>query len=317
MLDVSIKDNSYSEIHVVFVTLKGALDSEKAIDFYDFINAETIKGFRKFVIDCSHLEYVSSSGISIMIRLQHKLLEKESVLAYYGFNKEISLVLNFFGLKKEITVADNSNNAIRMLNTELDAFSEKEKIYSVNEESKSELISPVFTDSMKSTEYEPIQIQISEPTASILDPDIAKKIRSNRLTLTDEHDALTEEQEIVEEIPTSPIERVHTKPVIEAVSPKYSELNIKLPFITRTETNPSKTTIMDSITDFETDHTERYDVSSLSKVTATNFTVLVVNCGNCGTKIRIRKQGKQQCPKCEYRFLLRQSGSISTIERLS
>ncbi len=73
---------------------------------------------------------------------------------------------------------------------------------------------------------------------------------------------------------------------------------------------------MDSITDFETDHTERYDVNTLSQATDTNFTVLVVNCGNCGSKIRIRKQGKQQCPRCGYKFLLRQSGSISTIERL-
>ena len=38
MLDVSIKEDNVNETQVVFVTLKGALDSEKAIDFYDFIN---------------------------------------------------------------------------------------------------------------------------------------------------------------------------------------------------------------------------------------------------------------------------------------
>ena len=69
MLDVSINENHLSETQVVFVNLKGALDSEKAIDFYDFINAEIIKGFRKFVVDCSNLDYISSAGISIMIRL--------------------------------------------------------------------------------------------------------------------------------------------------------------------------------------------------------------------------------------------------------
>ena len=61
MLDVSIKENHLSETQVVFVNLKGALDSEKAIDFYDFINAEIIKGFRKFVVDSSRLYYISSS----------------------------------------------------------------------------------------------------------------------------------------------------------------------------------------------------------------------------------------------------------------
>jgi len=309
MLDVSIKEDNVNETQVVFVTLKGALDSEKAIDFYDFINAEIIKGFRKFVVDSSRLDYISSSGISIIIRLQHKLLEKESRLVYFGFNKEISLVLNFFGLTKEIPIADNSINAVKLLNPNHDAFSKESEIYSIEEDSDSES-ELVITDLSKTSEYEPISIQVSEPkSATILEPEIAKKIKSNRFTLTEEYETL-------EEIATSPIEEVFPDPILESVTPKYPELKIKLPFITRTETNPSRTTIMDSITDFETDHTERYDVNTLSNVTDTNFTVLVVNCGNCGSKIRIRKQGKQQCPKCGYKFLLRQSGSISTIERL-
>ncbi|MBP7284343.1 MAG: STAS domain-containing protein [Leptospiraceae bacterium] len=309
MLDVSINENHLSETQVVFVNLKGALDSEKAIDFYDFINAEIIKGFRKFVVDCSRLDYISSSGISIMIRLQHKLLEKESVLVYFGFNKEISLVLNFFGLKKDIPVADTSDNALRLLKTDKDAFSEDDKIYSVNEVSNTETKISLSPEEL--AEYEPISIQISEShnTAPFLEPEIAKKIKANRLTLTDEFEAM-------EEIATSSVEQVLSNPVLEAVTAKYPELKIRLPFITRTETNPSRTTIMDSITDFETDHTERYDVNTLSNAIDTKFTVLVVNCGNCGSKIRIRKQGKQQCPNCHYKFLLRQSGSISTIERL-
>jgi anti-sigma B factor antagonist len=47
-----------------------------------------------------------------------------------------------------------------------------------------------------------------------------------------------------------------------------------------------------------------------------SFVELVINCTNCGTRIRIIKQGKQKCPTCSSRFLLRQSGSISTIEKL-
>lgn len=308
MLDVSIKEDNLNETQVVFVTLRGVLDSEKAIDFYDFINAEIIKGFRKFVVDSSRLEYISSSGISIMIRLQHKLLERESVLVYFGFNKEISLVLNFFGLSKEIPIADTSDNAINLLKPNHDAFAKESEIYSVEADSDDNKL--IITDLSKSNEYEPISIQVSEPkTSSILEPELAKRIKSNRFTLTEEHETL-------EEIATSPIEEVFPDTILESVTPNYPELKIKLPFITRMETNPSKTTIMDSITDFETDHTERYEVSTLSNANDTNFTVLVVNCGNCGSKIRIRKQGKQQCPKCGYKFLLRQSGSISTIERL-
>ncbi|HRG47773.1 MAG TPA: STAS domain-containing protein [Leptospiraceae bacterium] len=314
MLDVSINQNHLSETQVVFVNLKGALDSEKAIDYYDFINAELIKGFRKFIVDCSNLDYISSAGISIMIRLQHKLAEKKSILAYFAFNKEISLVLDFFGLKKEFPIADTSVNALKLLNPGQDEFSEEEIIYSVHSDAIDEKETPNLDKppAMDTKEQEPIQVQVSEArVASLLEPEIAKKIISNRLTITEDYPVVEDEPE-----PTSSIEPVQTEPILEAVTPKYSELKIKLPFITRTETNPAKTTIMDSITDFETDHTERYDVSSLSQATDTNFTVLVVNCGNCGSKIRIRKQGKQQCPRCEYKFLLRQSGSISTIERL-
>lgn len=313
MLDVSIKENHLSETQVVFVNLKGALDSEKAIDFYDFINAELIKGFRKFVVDCTNLDYISSAGISIMIRLQHKLIQKKSILAYYSFNKEVSLVLNFFGLAKEFPIADNLDNALKLLNLHQEPFEEGEEIYSVHSDTNVTTVNTIQSEAILSDtkqKVEPLNVQFSDvKVASLLDPETAKKIKSNRLTITEDFPVLEDEN------PTSQIEPVSSED-IKKEAPQYSELKIKLPFITKTETNPAKTTIMDSITDFETDHTERYDVNSLSNVTDTNFTVLVANCGNCGSKIRIRKQGKQKCPICGYKFLLRQSGSISTIERL-
>lgn len=261
MLDVSIKENHLSETQVVFVNIKGALDSEKAIDFYDFINAELIKGFRKFVVDCSGLDYISSAGISIMIRLQHKLDQKKSILAYYALNKEITLVLNFFGLSKEFPIADTAENALKLLDLHQEPFSGEEEIYSVHSEALHVTDNTSHTESLPidttTPRTESLQVQVSEyKVSSLLDPETAKKIKTNRLTLTDEFPVLEED-----ESPTSQIEPIPPEE-IKKESPPFTELKIKLPFITRTETNPAKSTIMDSITDFETDHTERYDVGS-------------------------------------------------------
>ena len=104
-------------------------------------------------------------------------------------------------------------------------------------------------------------------------------------------EVIQDAEEIRDEIPTLPLEEE-----------KHISAGFSIPFITK-NTDLQNEKIQDSI----------LEDSSLKNE---KFTQLVINCGNCGTRIRIKGQGKQKCPTCFSRFLLRQSGSISSIEKL-
>ncbi len=296
MLEITLEEENINEFEVAKIKLIGVLNSETAFEYYSLIQKELVKGYRYFLILANELEYISSSGIGILVKVQNQIKEKQARLVYSGFNSEIKLVLNFTNLNYEILSFDSFDKTIDILFKEKEEFIE-EKIYSINADGEvTESISPDL-------EYEAISIDYDKNTT-------ITKIETNRLSLADE------EEFTLEEIATSEVEAIQAELKKEEDPKQSGELKIKIPFVNKTPADPNITTVLDSITDFESDKDDEFHIQNLSNKKDTNFTVLIVNCGNCGAKIRITKQGKQKCPSCGYKFILRQSGSISTIEKI-
>ena len=296
MLELILEEENINEFEVAKIKLIGILNSETAFDFYDLIQKEMIKGFRYYLIQANELEYISSAGIGILIKIQNQIKEKKAKLVYTGFNSEIKMVLNFTNINDEILSFDSFDETVDILFKEKEEEYFEEKIYSITEEG--EVVESISPD----IEYEAISIDYDKNST-------ITKIETNRLSLADE------EEFTLEEIATSEVEAIQAD--LKKEDPKQTgELKIKIPFLNKTPADPNVTTILDSITDFEPNKEDEFHIQNLSNKKDTNFTVLVVNCGNCGAKIRITKQGKQKCPSCGYKFILRQSGSISTIEKI-
>lgn len=97
MLDVATEKSA----SMVRIDLNGKLDAASAIDFQKFFQDLFEKGNRYFLLDFSHLEYVSSSGISSLVTLSRKL-EVSGAACILHANQEIKLVLEFFHLDKKI-----------------------------------------------------------------------------------------------------------------------------------------------------------------------------------------------------------------------
>lgn len=345
MLDVSITEENNRREEIVFVNLKGGLDSEHAIDFYDFIFEEIGKGYRKFIIDCTNLDFISSSGISIVLRLRNKLSEKKCILIYSTLNEEISTLFHFFGLDKNLYLAKTNEEAIKLAEG---SYYEEERpsLASVTAASVSAMTEPLtgdeiptVTDYSSSKTYEAMEVTDPNAGGNILDDSIDEDIVKNRIHFTEDEnpDRLTEElvaipdEEVEEEEPELPleeardevqseltevkvsplneVEKIYSELKPESESYKREELKITVPFFIKNDTG-SSSAILDSITDFEP------EMPSVQNASPEKFTMLIVNCSQCGSKIRISKQGKQMCPSCHYKFNLRQSGSISTIEKI-
>jgi anti-sigma B factor antagonist len=295
MLEISIEKEDINEVDVLLIFLKGGLESKFAIDFYDTINQSIIRGHRSFFIDCKELEYISSSGISIILRIGEQSKEKNINIVYFHLNDEIKLLLKFLSLNVSITSTENKDAAIDLIFHSEEEAVEEEKIYSIT--ARGEVIES-FSPTL---EYEPIQIEYPE--------NVEPKVKTNRLSLIDDEFTL-------EEIGTSEIEAIRDELESEKSQNEKEDLKINIPFLNKTSLDPNHSTILDSIVDTDSTESEKFNLNFLSNKKDANFTILFVNCGSCGAKIRIKQQGFQKCPKCFYKFILRQSGSISTIEKI-
>ena len=58
---------------VMILGADGGLNGENARRFIEQLEALVDGGVNKIIVDCSHLDYISSSGIAMLVRLHRKL----------------------------------------------------------------------------------------------------------------------------------------------------------------------------------------------------------------------------------------------------
>jgi anti-sigma B factor antagonist len=267
---VQSENRSFGE---VVIKIQGSLDSSSFLDFYDFLHQLEQNGFSKFILNLQDLEFLSSAGISVLIRLKRKLQEKDSTIVLIHLQPEVKELFRFFGFQKTFLIANDKESAEKLL----------ESVYFLKkQETNSEKI---ISNRFAILEEE--QTQVNEKSNS--------------------NDVISFEP-VSHEFQTSPeleeinfVEEITTEPFLEK-EVENSDYEITIPFITKSD-----------------EQTAKLPVSILEQSfgrTLESFQEIQINCGKCGTKMRILSEGIHRCPSCKSRFSVRQSGSISTIERL-
>jgi anti-anti-sigma factor len=273
-------DEKIETDRLVVVSLRGVLDSKKALDFYEYILGLENQ-FSRYIINCDELVAISSSGISILLRIRKRFIQKNFIPILTGFNSELQDLFHFFGFNKLFYVTKNigaAKNILRTMHpiqTEV-SFEEIQPIPILKEErdlySDLEEISTSPDISLKEEKYVPMFLSEASVPGVGIELDQNTSIESNKM--------------------------------IDYSVENKKDFEFTIPFITRSN-DLTEEDIKDSII-IEEEHRGYQE----------KFTELLINCGNCKTKIKIKKQGRQKCPTCGAAFLLRQSGSISTIEKL-
>ncbi|MDX1958559.1 MAG: STAS domain-containing protein [Leptospiraceae bacterium] len=290
MFSISVQSENASFQEIV-LEAKGVLDSSSHIDFYDFIKEEEAKGFSKFILDFSGLESISSAGIAVLIRIRKKFKEKNYTLVCIELNPEIKELFYFFGFQKLFLLAEDKEAAEKLLESLYFLQRNPESQKSVSEEKFSE--KPKFRFGFDEEESIVKNPSIKDYSEKKEDPKIFQREINKLKNVAEEKVPLAEK-----------IQEIKTEPFFETSTQKKSSGGFTIPFVTKSFGYDLKDTARESIVEQEMD--------SFSE----EFNELVINCGTCGTRIKIKKQGIQKCPTCFSRFNLRQSGSISTIEKL-
>lgn len=286
MLDIQIEEEN-EEKSILALNVQGELDSASFLDFYDYIINKFNKGYALFILDFSELKTLSSAGISVLLRIKNKLEENNSFIIFYKVKSEIYDLFQFLGFHKTFLIANNINELTKIL--------ESLEILRKSKANEFVISNRFGIVEEEQTKEENLTTQTSSKQEVLFSFD-AGKIVPNKKTETQKETFFTttpdfEDIPLVEEITTEPFSNLEEK----------KEFDFTIPFLSKS--NEDTKEIPESILEMAFPSKEK-------------FQEVKVNCGNCGTKMRILSQGIHRCPKCKSRFSFRQSGSISTIEKL-
>jgi anti-sigma B factor antagonist len=95
--------------------LSGKLDATTAKIFEDRILAEIDSGDRRFVIDLSHLEYVSSSGLRVFLLAAKRLHSAEGKIVLCSLKEHVRQVFDLAGFSSILSIYGSRDDALKAL----------------------------------------------------------------------------------------------------------------------------------------------------------------------------------------------------------
>jgi len=287
-----------SKDKVFSIQLKGGLDGSSADDFYRYFESQLNKGYKKFLFQLGSLEFITSNGISTLVKIHKQIVKSNAVYAIYGLKSEVEDVLKLVGLFDKFPIFRNHNSAESFLlqmdvsgtepNTKKPfALSQPSDHKKSGEESKSDSNKIRFYFSGKSREEgksnptkEPVstleslkdETTESKPSPSPMEVVLEEKINQLRL-------------EIKESL-SSELER------------RFSHY--------KSGASATESTQLDKIPNYIQSKTKQLETIER-----------IIQCEVCGTRLRLFKFGKHECPSCKTQFQLSPNGSIRFLEKLN
>lgn len=103
------------------VVLDGSIDPKTVTRFRDDIMALHAKGTRRFLIDCSRLSYVNSSGLASMLNLAGTVKPNGGAVALAALDNKIHVIFKMMGILELFQFFPTYKDALRDLDEKLAA----------------------------------------------------------------------------------------------------------------------------------------------------------------------------------------------------
>ena len=112
-LNLSSKTDSTSRIATL--TLAGYLDAETVPDLMKVFKDLFAKGFYRILVDMKNLEYIASTGVSVLLSNIEKAREKEGDIILLNPAHRVSKVFTLLGLQEVLKIVKDKKTALEKL----------------------------------------------------------------------------------------------------------------------------------------------------------------------------------------------------------
>ncbi|MDH4058973.1 MAG: STAS domain-containing protein [Cyclobacteriaceae bacterium] len=89
----------------------GEIDASSSIDLDLTIAKSVGEGFKKILVDCSALEYISSAGLGVFMSYIEEFNDKDIKMVLFGMNDKVINTFEILGLSELLTIVTTKEEA--------------------------------------------------------------------------------------------------------------------------------------------------------------------------------------------------------------
>lgn len=110
---VEIKNSLEKDIFTIHVI--GEVDASSSIYLDESISEATSK-YKKIIVNCERLEYISSAGLGVFMSYINDLEEQGISMVIYGLSDKVKHVFQILGLDQLLKISESEKEAKEMVN---------------------------------------------------------------------------------------------------------------------------------------------------------------------------------------------------------
>ncbi len=98
------------------ISVIGEIDASSSIELDLAIAKSVGEGFKKILVDCSALEYISSAGLGVFMSYIEEMKDKNIPLVLFGMKEKVANTFQILGLADLLNITENKQEAKKLAN---------------------------------------------------------------------------------------------------------------------------------------------------------------------------------------------------------
>ncbi len=99
---------------LIILKLKGDIDASSSIRLDKELEAAVLGAYNRILIDCTHLDYISSAGLGVFMSYIHELEEKKITLILFGIAEKVFEIFSILGLSEIMNIVKDKQEALNL-----------------------------------------------------------------------------------------------------------------------------------------------------------------------------------------------------------
>ena len=96
------------------ISVIGEIDASSSIELDLAIAKSVGEGFKKILVDCSALEYISSAGLGVFMSYIEELRDKNIPMVLFGMKEKVANTFSILGLAELLQIAPTKPEAKKL-----------------------------------------------------------------------------------------------------------------------------------------------------------------------------------------------------------
>lgn len=98
------------------IVLIGEIDASSSIELDLAIAKSVGEGFKKILVDCSSLEYISSAGLGVFMSYIEEFKDRDIKMVLFGMSERVSNTFSILGLNELLQIGRDKVQAKQIVN---------------------------------------------------------------------------------------------------------------------------------------------------------------------------------------------------------